>query len=90
VNLEQAEALLDKLAALWEGAGDDDRKTLAAQVISAVYCDPDHPQDVYLVLAEGLHPLWEALPRCTTWVTDGTRFDVRYHPRAEDRLASAA
>jgi DNA invertase Pin-like site-specific DNA recombinase len=89
VNAEQAAALLDNLAAVWEQARDEERKALAAQVIDAVYCDPDRPGDVFIVLAEGLHPVWEALPRCTTWVTDGPRPPVFYHVSKEAaRLAA--
>ena len=71
LKLEQAAKLATNLSGLWNDANPEERKQLAAQTVTAMYCDTDHPEKMALQLDPVLHPVWDGLPHCTTWVTDG-------------------
>ena len=71
MDVDRAAAMLADLGRLWQEAGPADRKEIVGRVFSAVYRDPDHPQDIVILLNPALHPLWGALPGCINWVIDG-------------------
>jgi site-specific DNA recombinase len=74
VDIDKAAALLDDLAALWQGADDEERRHLAGRVVEALYCDPDRPERMVVHLKPVLHPLLGALPTCTQRVIDGDSY----------------
>jgi hypothetical protein len=73
VNVEKAAALLANLGTVWDGASPEERKAIAGQLFTAVYCDPDKPEEITIQLDPALHQFWEVLPDCINWVIDGAR-----------------
>lgn len=73
VDVERAAALLDNLTRLWQDAGDEERRALAAQVVEGLYCDPNHPDEVIVHVKEAVAPVLAAMPECIQRVTDGFR-----------------
>ncbi len=83
VDVERAAALLDNLTRLWRGAGDEERRALAAQVVEGLYCDADHPEEVIVHVKEAVAPVLAAMPECIQRVTDGHRLIFAYTDRPE-------
>jgi DNA invertase Pin-like site-specific DNA recombinase len=72
-----------------ERANAEERKEIAGSVVTAIFCDPDKPEEMWVQLDPALHPIWEGLPHCTTWVIDGAAIPVYYVSRAEVVLLAA-
>ena len=65
--------MLHGLDSLWAVANPDERKAIAAELFDAIYCDLDRREIKAVELKKALHPLWNALPKCTQSGSDGIR-----------------
>lgn len=90
VTIERAATQLESLRGVWGIATNEQRRGLALQAISAMYCDPDAPLDVEVQLHPDFAPLRSAMNTCTQRVTDGARYRFRYTTVSEPASKSHA